>query len=92
MNNFKPTNQRTYIKKKKILERYNYQNWLKEIENLNKSVTVKDTEIHIKNLHTKKSLGTDGSTDEAYEIFKKWLVLWGHYYLIPNLDINIGKV
>lgn len=26
MNNFKPTNQRTNIKKKKILERYNYQN------------------------------------------------------------------
>lgn len=91
MNNFKPTNQRTYIKKK-ILERYNYQNWLQETENLNKSVTVKDTELHIKNLHTNKSLRTDGSTDEAYEIFKKWLVLRGHYYLIPNLDINTGKL
>lgn len=41
-----------------------------KLKNLSKSVTNKDNEVHIKNLHTKKPRN-DGFTDEAYEIYRK---------------------
>lgn len=61
MNNFKPANYTTDIKKKEILRKTNYSNWLKKKVILNISVTNTEIELLIKNLHTKKSLGTDGS-------------------------------
>ena len=72
MNNCMPTNRTTYMKwtnsyKHKNLPRLNQE----EIENLNRSITSKETKSVIKNLPTKKSSRSDGFTGEFYQIFKE---------------------
>ena len=42
-----------------------------EIENLNKSITSKETESVIKNLPANKSLGLDGFSGEFHQTFKE---------------------
>ena len=43
----------------------------KEIENVNRLLTSKETDLVIKNLMTKKSPGPDGFTGEFHQTFKQ---------------------
>lgn len=49
----------------KFLEIYNYQNWLKEREYLNRYMKSKDFKLVIKNLTKYKKLGPDDCTDDC---------------------------
>lgn len=44
-----------------------------EIQNMNRPITIKETELAIKNLSTKKCPGADDFTGELYQTFKKEL-------------------
>lgn len=45
-----------------------------EIENPNKPITTKETELVISNIPTKKNLGPDGFPGEFYQTFKKIII------------------
>ena len=56
----------------KFLEKYNFPKLnQEEIENLNRSITSKETETIIRNLPANKSPGPDGFTVEFYQKFRE---------------------
>ena len=74
MNNYMRTNWKLR-RMNKFLERYNLPRLdHNEIENLNRPITIKETEWVVPNLPTNKSPGSDGFADEFYQTFKEELI------------------
>lgn len=74
MKNYMPTNYITQMKQLKYLETHNLAKLnYKEIENMNRSISSKETESEIKYLPTKKSPRPPAFTGKFYQTFRKEL-------------------